>query len=204
MTQRLSIHSFHQQAGSTLIEILVTLVILLFGLLGLVGVSGRTNQTELESFQRVQALQLLENMASRLNANRKVASCYSNSTTGVQLDKDSQEADIPACTLGSDTMAQSRAEADLKDWGGLIKGESVGVAKVGAPIDAVGCITQTTETVGGKTIPIYRIAVAWQGLMPTVAPTLKDGSVFPCGDGSFGDEKLHRVVTTKVQIGSIS
>lgn len=193
-----------QQAGTTLIEILVTLVILLFGLLGLVGVSGRANQAELESFQRVQALQLLENMVNRLNANRKVASCYSNGATGLTLDKDSEDADIPDCALGTDTMAQARAQLDLKDWSRLIKGESVGAAKVGAPIDAMGCITQTTALAGGKTTYVYRIAVAWQGLTPTAAPTLSDGSVFPCGDGVFGNEKLHRVVTVKVQIGNIS
>ncbi|MGB3071058.1 MAG: type IV pilus modification protein PilV [Ottowia sp.] len=193
-----------RQAGTTLIEILVTLVILLFGLLGLVGVSGRANQAELESFQRVQALQLLENMVNRLNANRKVASCYSNGTAGLTLDKDSEDTDIPDCTLGTDAMAQARAQLDLKDWSKLIKGESVGVAKVGAPIDAMGCITQTTALVGTKTTYVYRIAVAWQGLTPTAAPTLSDGTAFPCGDGVFGNEKLHRVVTVKVQIGNIS
>lgn len=195
----------HQESGSTLIEILVTLVILLFGLLGLVGVSSRANQAELESFQRVQALQLVEDMASRLNANRKVSSCYSNGVTGVKLNKDTNLAtDIPACAVGTDVSAQKRAVADLTDWSRLIKGESVGLAKVGAPINAVGCITQTTYTIGGKTTSVYLIAVAWQGLAPTVAPTLSDGTAFPCGAGEFGDEKLHRVVTTKVQIGNIS
>jgi type IV pilus assembly protein PilV len=38
-----------------------------------------------------------------------------------------------------------------------------------------------------------------------VAPTLTDGSTaFPCGSGAYGDEKLHRVVSTKVRIGALS
>jgi type IV pilus assembly protein PilV len=52
---------------------------------------------------------------------------------------------------------------------------------------------------------VYLIAVSWQGLHKTVAPTLTDGSTaFPCGSGAYGDEKLHRVVSTKVRIGALS
>lgn len=190
-------HAIRQrQQGSTLIEILITLLILLFGLLGLVGVSSRAHMAELESFQRIQALELAQDIASRLNANRKVASCYSNATTGVQLGTGANAAAIPSCTLGS-ALQQTQAVADLKAWDALIKGASEGNSANGAPIGAVGCITQDSPNV-------YLIAVAWQGLVRTAVPTLSDGTVFPCGKGTFGDNALHRVVTTKVQIGDLS
>ena len=195
------------QQGATLIEILVTLVILLFGLLGLVGVSSRANQSELESYQRVQALQLVQDMASRINANRKVAACYSNAATGVTLGIGIDPATaVPACTLGTNTQ-QAQAVDDLRKWDSLIKGaaEADGAKALGAPIGAVGCIT-----LDDATNQIYLIAVAWQGLAPTAAPTLGDGSAFPCGKNNFTnaagtvDERLHRVITTKVRIGKLS
>ncbi|WP_287965732.1 prepilin-type N-terminal cleavage/methylation domain-containing protein [Diaphorobacter sp.] len=188
----------HQQ-GATLIEILVTLVILLFGLLGLMGISSRAHMAELESFQRIQALQLVRDMASRLNANRKVAACYSNGSTGVKVGTGATT--LPTCLLDT-APQQAQALADLTAWDGLLKGQAEVLQsgdKVGAMIGAVGCITQ--EAAPPNT---YLIAVAWQGMARTVAPTLSDGSVFPCGKGRFGDDRLHRVVTTKVQIGSLS
>ena len=114
MTRR---HAFARrptaQRGSTLIEILVTLVILMFGLLGLVGISGRASMAELESFQRIQAMQVVQDMANRLNANRKVASCYSNAANGVTLGAGANaKSAVPACTLGN-TQEQTQAVADL-------------------------------------------------------------------------------------------
>ncbi|WP_348688664.1 type IV pilus modification protein PilV [Acidovorax soli] len=188
-------HAIRQQ-GSTLIEILITLLILLFGLLGLVGVSSRAHMAELESFQRIQALELLQDIANRLNANRKVAACYSNANTGVTLNTNTVDSSIPACTLGT-PQQQNQAFADMKAWRDLIKGTTEANSASGAPIGAVGCITQDSPNV-------YLIAVAWQGLARTAAPTLSDGTVFPCGKGTFGDNALHRVVTTKVQIGDLS
>jgi type IV pilus assembly protein PilV len=187
------------QHGVALIEVLITLVILLFGLLGLAGVSSRANVAEMEAYQRVKALQLVQDMADRLNANRKVASCYSNGATGVQLSATSTT--VPACTAGN-VQQQTQAAADLMAWKDLINGqaETQSGAKLGAMIGAIGCVT-----VDDAANNIYLIAVSWQGLAKTAAPTLTDGSTaFPCGNGAYGDEKLHRVVTTKVRIGALS
>ena len=183
--------------GIALIEILVSLVILLFGLLGLVGISSRANLSELEAYQRVQALQLVQDMADRLNANRKVATCYSNGATGIKLG--TGNTGTVTCTVGT-VQEQTRAVADLTAWDRLLKGhaEAIGTNKVGAMIGAVGCVT-----VEDASKSIYLIAVSWQGLAETAAPTL-DGVAFPCGKDAYGNEKLHRVVTTKVQIGALS
>ncbi|CAN7196880.1 type IV pilus modification protein PilV [Variovorax sp. LjRoot130] len=187
------------QHGVALIEVLITLVILLVGLLGLAGVSSRANVAEMEAYQRIKALQLVQDMADRLNANRKVASCYSNGATGVQLSATSTT--VPACTAGN-VQQQTQAAADLTAWKDLINGqaETQSSAKLGAMIGAIGCVTLDDAANN-----IYLIAVSWQGLAKTAAPTLMDGSTaFPCGSGAYGDEKLHRVVTTKVRIGALS
>jgi type IV pilus assembly protein PilV len=197
------------QRGVALIEVLVTLVILLIGLLGLAGVSNRASVAEMESYQRIQALELVQDMANRINANRKVASCYSNGTTGVQLGGSSTT--IPTCTAtGSSTQQQTQAVADLTAWRDMINGESETMSvsgtttKIGTMLGAVGCVTlDATDTIGGNTVNTYLIAVSWQGLANTAAPT-KAGAAFPCGNGSYGTELLHRVVTTKVQIGVLT
>ncbi len=187
--------------GIALIEILVSLVILLFGLLGLVGVSSRANLSELEAYQRVQALQLVQDMADRLNANRKVASCYSNDATGMTLGTGSST--VPACAAGN-AQEQARVAADLAAWDAMLKGsaetETAGgtTSKLGGMIGAVGCVT--LDEAADK---VYLIAVSWQGLAKTAAPLLADGKAFPCGSGSYGDEALHRVATTKVRIGAL-
>jgi len=198
-----------RQRGFALMEVLVSLVILLIGLLGLAGVNNRANLAEMESYQRVQALELVQDMANRINANRRVASCYSNGTAGVQLGGSSNT--IPACTAaGSNTQQQTQAVADLTAWRDLINGQaetqvnSGTTQKLGGMIGAIGCVTlDATDTVGGNTVNTYLIAVSWQGLAKTAAP-LKGGVAFPCGNGSYGNEALHRVVTTKVQVGVLS
>lgn len=189
-----------QRRGIALIEVLVTLVVLMFGLLGLAWVNNRSNLGEMEAYQRVQALLLLQDMSSRLNANRQVASCYSNGATGVQVGTGTLSSSIPACASGN-ARQQAQVAADLGAWDGQIKGQSetLSTAKVGAMIGAVGCVTQ--DSAGSN---VYLIAVSWQGLTPTAAPTLADGSAFTCGNGLYGDEKLHRVITTKVRIGALS
>jgi type IV pilus assembly protein PilV len=60
-------------AGFSLIEILVTVMILMFGILGLAGLQGAAINAESDAHQRAQALLLLQDMADRINANRKHA-----------------------------------------------------------------------------------------------------------------------------------
>ncbi|MCA0324673.1 MAG: type IV pilus modification protein PilV [Proteobacteria bacterium] len=202
-----------RHAGIALIEVLVTLVILLFGLLGLAGISSRANMAELEAFQRIRALQLLQDMAARIEANRQIAPCYSSGATGIEVGiGKTLPSTLPACNLikkaadgtaiAASTQQTTQLKADLVSWDQQIKGEAevVGSNKVGAMMGAIGCITQDDAVAN-----VYLIAVAWQGLAPTAQPMLEDGTTpFPCGLNAFGDEKLRRVLTTKVRIGNIS
>jgi type IV pilus assembly protein PilV len=127
-----------------------------------------------------------------------VASCYSNDATGMQVG--AGYTGTPGCTVGS-AQEQARAVADLAAWDDLLKGsaETQSGAKVGAMIGAVGCVI--ADDPANK---VYLVAVAWQGLAKTAAPVLANGDAFPCGNGAYGDEKLHRVVTTKVRLGTLS
>lgn len=187
-----------RQQGFTLIEILVSLVILMVGLLGIAGLIARTNQAEMESYQRVQAILLMQDMIDRINANRQVASCYSNGSTGISAG--TGVSSLASCATGT-TAQQTVANADLAAWDALLKGsaEQVGSSKIGAMIGARGCVTYENATdPDGATYQVYRVSVAWQGLTKTGAPSVT------CGQNQYGDDKLRRVVTTTLRIGSLT
>ena len=185
------------QRGVTLIEVLVTLLIVAFGLFGLVGLQARLQSSEMESYQRSQALILLNDMASRIAINRRVASSY------VTTDALGTGGNCP-------TDTGTRLQVDLKEWCNALKGaaETSGGNNIGAMICGRGCV----QDMGNNE---YLITVAWQGLVPTAAPP--DG--VSCGKDMYdaaaaaspsapapacSSDKCRRVVTTLVRIGSLS
>lgn len=176
-------------AGFTLIEILVALVIFLVSALGIAGLVTRTVQQETESYQRVQAVILLQDMQERLSANRQVASCYAGSDTlGVGF--------TGTITCGAGTAGQQAiAVADLQQWNNSLKGaaEKSGTTNVGALIGARGCIRLVDASQ-----QIYRISIAWQGIGDTVVADDK------CGENQYGNETRRRVVSALVQFGILS
>ena len=198
---------FGRQNGFSLVEILVTLVIVLIGLLGLAGVQMRAHQAELESYQRAQALVLVTDMVDRINANRKDHNCYGYTTdSGNTLG--TGHAGAAACVksiLSSNTKA--RADNDLQAWNLLLQGsgETIGVLNpadpsnmVGAMLGARGCITRISATP-----VIYKVAVAWQGIAPTIAPTDADIAA-TCGQNQYGNENLRREVSTTLRIADLN
>lgn len=178
----------HQQ-GVTLLEVLITIVILAFGLLGLAGLQSKIQLAEVESFQRAQAIVLLSDMAERIAANGPNASSYVSATpfgTG-----DSQPASCAAVAAG--------ASRDICDWSNALKGaaETKSSAKVGAMQGARGCVVQiqAPNAATGVCSPgIYQVAVVWQGMGKTVAPSLA------CGQNSYGDDKYRRAIASRVVV----
>lgn len=180
------------QRGGTLIEVLISIVLVLVALLGTAGLIARSGQTEMESYQRGQALTLLQDMVSRLNANRQVIGCYASGTNATVMGT----ATVPpaACTSGTDAQ-RAVAAADLAAWSAALLGsaEADGSNKVGAMIGALGCI----EAIDAAT-QTYRVTVAWQGLARTAAPAL------PCGQNRYGHDANRRAVSVQVRIGVLS
>lgn len=180
------------QRGGTLIEVLVSIVLVLVALLGTAGLIARSGQSEMESYQRGQALTLLQDMVSRLNANRQVAGCYASGAGATVMG--TATVAPAACTNGTDAQ-RAMAAADLAAWSAALQGsaEADGGNKVGAMIGAVGCI-EAIDTV----TQTYRVTVAWQGLAKTAAPAL------PCGQNRFGNEAYRRAVSVQVRMGVLS
>lgn len=181
----------HHQSGSTMLEVLVTIVILSIGLLGLAGLQTRLQASEVESYQRAQALVLLNDMASRISANRNVAASY-----------------VTAEALGTGMacpgVGASQQQRDASEWCFSLQGaaELAGESRIGAMIGGRGCVERLNDEE-------YMVTVAWQGLVPISTPPASVG----CGQGEYdaaGEEAgckndlCRRVVTTIVRIANLT
>lgn len=180
------IHSdLNAQRGTTLLEVLITIVILAIGLLGLAGLQARLQVSEMEAYQRAQALILLNDMASRIAANRANAASY---VTG---------ADNP---LGDDCPGTSatRQEEDANEWCNALQGagETSDAGNVGAMVGGRGCVEERDEDE-------YLVTVAWQGLTPISAPTGACGQGLYDGGTNCVDDLCRRTVSTLVRIGNL-
>jgi type IV pilus assembly protein PilV len=182
------------QAGTSLIEVLVTLVIVAMGLLGLVGLQSRLNLSQMESYQRTQALVLLNDMASRIATNRGAAEDYV-----VPVDEP-LGAGAPCPEPGA---MPTRQQIDASQWCNALQGaaEISGDSRTGAMIGARGCIEALPD---GE----YLLTVAWQGLTPISAPPaslacgkdLYDGAA----DSVCTADRCRRAVTTIVRIATLN
>jgi type IV pilus assembly protein PilV len=208
-----------EQAGFTLIEILVTLFIVTVGLLGLVGMQALAQRSELESYQRAQAMVLMSDIVDRINTNRKAAACYAittnsgtgtpwlGSTAGSAADK--YNVGAFACpALATNPNAADRAKLDLQLIDSMLlgAGEQLGTGAVGAMIGARACIGFDSVTQS------YTFALAWQGLTRTWSPATWPAANNPevarnCAlerYGSGDDERQRRVVWTTLLVASLN
>ena len=188
MIRRTPLASF--QHGTSMIEVLVTIVIIAIGLLGLAGLQSRLQVSEMEAYQRSQALILLNDIASRIAANRNNAASYVTGAT---------------TPLGSDmtcpTTTTTTLQRDQNEWCNALQGasETSGTSKVGVMVGARGCV----ESLGSGE---YLVTVAWQGLTPISAPP----AGVACGKDQYDggtvcvNDLCRRTVTTIVRIADLT
>ncbi len=188
-----------RQAGTSLVEVLVTVVILAFGLIGIAVFQTKAQVASVEAYQRAQAVILLEDMRARIAANPSNAASYAHATNVLG---NGQVSPPTSCT--TETAGANR---DLCEWGLALRGAgeqqvaASGVSTVtnyGAMTGARGCITQVQApdpTVNVCKPGIYRITVAWQGMLETKAPDLT------CGQNAFSGEKFRRAISVRVSAG---
>jgi type IV pilus assembly protein PilV len=175
-----------RQRGVTMLEVLIAIFILTLGLLGAAGIQSQMQMAEVEAYQRAQAIVLLRDMVDRVNANRKnVASYVTTSALG------SSAIDCAALTTVSGK--------DLCEWNNALYGASEtgsGGQALGAMNTARGCITNPVTVMPREVL----VAVAWQGLRPTLAPAATN-----CGSGgTYGsDDRLRRALVARVVIGCL-
>lgn len=189
-----------RQTGFTMLEILISLLLIAIGLLGMLGLQAQATVAEFESYQRGQALILVHDMVDRINANRGAALCYPITTNAAagepQLGSGTAN---PICVTPTGTaVTRAMADKDLEDWDNALQGaaEVQGGVNVGAILNARGCITRDALT--GN----YRVAVAWQGMSTTIAPTAVDPSA-TCGLNQYGNEALRRELSITFRIADL-
>jgi type IV pilus assembly protein PilV len=189
MTSR---RSPRRQAGVSMIEVLVSILIIVLGLLGLAGLQSHATLAEAEAFQRAQAITLVQDMVDRLNGARPSGT---NNKPGYDLQY------ITSVPLGTgnalmDCVNYTGVERDKCEWSNALLGASEKAAgnAIGAMDSARGCIS----LVSGNTMPrTYEIAVVWQGVAMTKAPSTQ------CGTSLYGDEKQRRAITAQVTFGCL-
>jgi type IV pilus assembly protein PilV len=178
---RMKPRSLLRQGGFTLIDVLISLFILAFGMLALARVMAQSSLSEVEALQRSQAMTLVQDLAERINLNRKNAALYVGSYTATW-----------GPGGGADCSALTGVDRDVCEFQNLLAGSTTldGTSAIGAPIAARGCVISTAANV-------YVIAVAWQGMVPTT------GSDSACGVNAFDREENRRVFSTVVQIATL-
>lgn len=195
-------YTLSAERGYALLEVLVSLVILVFGLLGMLGLQARAQVATFESYQRGQALILVQDMADRIQANRKAALCYAMTTdpaSGTPYLGASATA-TPACTAAVGTpVSRALATEDLAAWNNALQGasERLGANAVGAVLGARGCVSFDAATNS------YRVAVAWQGMADTLAPSASNPAA-TCGLNLYGPDGQRREVSVTVRIATLS
>jgi type IV pilus assembly protein PilV len=172
------------QCGVTMLEVLIAIFILTLGLLGTAGIQSQMQVAEIQAYERAQAVVLLRNMVDRVNANRRNAASY-----------------VTASALGTSLQdcasAATTAARDLCEWNNALFGasETRGTQALGAMNNARGCITNPVTTMPREVV----VAVAWQGLQPTLAPAATD-----CGTGEYGsDDRYRRAIVARIVIGCL-
>lgn len=171
--------------GVTMIEVLITIVILTIGLLGVAGLQARMQLAEVESYHRSHAIVLLQDIVDRIAANRRNAMNY---VTGGPLGTGNT---VQSC------LGLTGVNLDLCQWNNALLGASEtssGGQQVGGMIGARGCISNVSATMPRE----FAVAVVWQGVTPTVAPTST-----ACGQGLYGNEQTRRAMIARIKIGCL-
>jgi type IV pilus assembly protein PilV len=180
----------HSQAGTSMLEVLVTILILMVALLGLAGLQTRLQLSEMEGYQRAQANILVEDMSHRIATNRNNAASYVTGT-----------ADPLGSGMTCPSAVTTLANRDAREWCLGLQGaaEKSGNSTVGAMIGGRGCV----ESLGNNQ---YMITVTWQGMGALAAPP----DSVACGAGSYdsatsgcANDLCRRAVTTLVQIAPL-
>lgn len=210
---RPNLRSMHSRSrGFNLLEVLVSMLIIVVGLLGLAGMQARAQISELESYQRAQALVLLYDMVDRINNNKLTASCFAittNTTAGtpyVGTTSGGSYFGTPSCAA-SNTQNNTMANSAITAWDNLLQGsaETLSGSAAGAMIGARGCVsynsaTEYIDATSGANMAgtgEYTLAVSWQGIADTFAPTVA------CGANLYGAETKRRTVWVTMRVGTL-
>jgi type IV pilus assembly protein PilV len=189
-------------AGFAMVETMVTVVVVAFGLLGVAGLVSRSFVAEVEGTQRTQAVLLLQDMVTRIEANRTNVAGYVTGDAGVTGYVTTTDGTTTTTAQVVCDPAASLADRDRCEWGRMLAGanEQVDTRNAGVLVGAIGCIYEIDPF-----NRIYAVSIAWQGMSAGPAPIV-DNNFAPnnCGRDRFGNENQRRVITMPVRLGSLA
>ena len=184
--------------GYALVETMVTIVVIAFGLLGVAGLVSRSFVTEAEATQRTQAALLLQDMVTRIEANRANAVQYVTGDAGIT----GYETVNNTKSLLNCDPAAPLVERDRCEWGRLIAGveERIQGETASVLVGGIGCIYELDAF-----NRVYAISVAWQGPSAGADAIVNDNfAPTNCGRDLYGNEAQRRIVTTLLRIGTLN
>jgi type IV pilus assembly protein PilV len=202
---RKNTHTASNNAGFSLIEVLITMIIILVGLLSIAALQAKAQIAEFESYQRAQGLILMSDIIDRINLNRETVACMAITTNTVAGTPFIGAAGTghfgtPACAA-STTEYNDMADDTIDALDDLLQGaaESEGGTDVGAMIGARACISyDNTTLIGGQPgTGLYTVVVSWQALAALTAPS------YNCANGLYGNENMRRAVSTQFRIADL-
>lgn len=182
-----------------MVEAMVTVVVVAFGLLGVAGLVSRSFVAEVEGTQRTQAVLLLQDMMTRIEANRGNVAAYVTGDAGI-TGYVANTTTVAVCN-----PASPLADRDRCEWGQLLLGanEQVDTRNAGVLVGAIGCIYEIDAF-----NRVYAVTIAWQGM--SAGPVAPVNNGFPpneCGRDLFDDESLgqtrRRVITMPLRLGTL-
>lgn len=188
--------------GFAMVETMVTVVVVAFGLLGVAGLVSRSFVTEVESTQRTQAVMMLQDMVTRIEANRANAPGYVTGDNGVTGYVTETIGGVTTVSTEACNPVAPLADRDRCEWGRLLAGttEQIDNRNAGVLVGAIGCIYEIDAF-----NRIYAVAIAWQG-MNAGAPPIVDNNFAPnnCGRDRYGNENVRRVMVMPVRLGILN
>lgn len=189
-------------AGFAMIETMVTVVVVAFGLLGIAGLVSRSFVAEVEGTQRTQAVLLLQDLITRIEANRANVAAYVTGDDGLTGYVTTTVASVTTTSQVVCSPAAPLAERDRCEWSLLLAGanEQVDTRNAGVLVGAIGCVHEIDAF-----NRIYAVTIAWQGMSAGAAPIV-DPSFAPsgCGRDRFGNENQRRLITMPVRLGTLA
>lgn len=145
------------QAGFTLVEVLVALLVLSFGLLGLAMLQAAGQKFNNDSYMRSQATVLAYDIIDRMRANKAAADAGNYCVTSASPCETTAAPAAETCgdSSGGCDSSQKLANYDLSRWYELQKTTL-------SPATSSSSIARTTVTTGsGQTIYRYEITMRW-------------------------------------------
>lgn len=175
-----------QQAGFTLVELLVTVIIFSVGLLAIAGLQSVSKRANFEAIQRTTASHIAFGLLEDMRNNGGGITTY---VAAGNLGGGTRGATpgIDCRSVGADCSPEERAAFDLWFWENYADGslEVNDQGSVGGVLNPTICINGPVDGSPG----IYRVTVAWRGTV-----SLANANANGCGAGSanYGDNSEFR------------